>query len=130
MYKRQNLNRGAIPLGSIAGIRLYLHWSWFLVAAYEIQAGSGRYSSVIWNVLEYLSIFVIVLMHEFGHAFACRQVGGTANQIMLWPVSYTHLDVYKRQGQGQWEQAAAHAFCVPRSSSLREAAGMPGGSLP
>ena len=102
-----NLNRGAILLGSIAGIRLYLHWSWFLVAAYEIQAGSGRYSSVIWNVLEYLSIFVIVLMHEFGHALACRQVGGTANQIMLWPLGgIAYVDPPQRPGATLWSIVA------------------------
>jgi Zn-dependent protease len=102
-----NLNRGAIPLGSVAGIKLFLHWSWFLVAAYEIQAGSGRYSSVVWNVLEYLSIFVIVLMHEFGHAFACRQVGGTANQIMLWPLGgIAYVDPPQRPGATLWSIAA------------------------
>jgi hypothetical protein len=26
------------------------------------------------------------MLHEYGHALACRQVGGTANQIVLWPL--------------------------------------------
>jgi Zn-dependent protease len=104
---RLNLNRGAIPLGSVAGIRLFLHWSWFLVAAIEIEAGTGRYSSVVWNVLEYLSIFAIVLLHEFGHAFACRQVGGTANQIMLWPLGgIAYVDPPQRPGATLWSIAA------------------------
>jgi len=38
------------------------------------------------NGLEYLTLFVIVTMHEFGHALACRSVGGRANQIVLWPL--------------------------------------------
>ena len=102
-----NLNQGAIPLGHVAGIRLYLHWSWFIVAAIEIQMRSGRYSSVIWNVLEYLAIFVIVLMHEFGHALACRQVGGTANQIMLWPLGgIAYVDPPQRPGATLWSIAA------------------------
>ena len=29
-----------------------------------------------WNVLEYLALFLIVTIHEFGHSLACRQVGG------------------------------------------------------
>jgi Zn-dependent protease len=33
----------------------------------------------------YISLFAIVLLHEFGHAFATRQVGGTADRILLWP---------------------------------------------
>ncbi len=27
-----------------------------------------------------------VLLHEFGHAFACRWVGGRCNEILLWPL--------------------------------------------
>ena len=46
----------------------------------------GDYSSLTWNVLEYLSLFLIVMLHEFGHSLACRQVGGQANQIVLWPL--------------------------------------------
>jgi len=80
-----NIRQGSIHLARIAGIDLFLHWSWFLVAAYEIQDRAGRYSSIAWNVLEYLALFLIVTMHEYGHALACRQVGGTANQIVLWP---------------------------------------------
>src|ERR1700709_1829684 len=68
------------------GITVYLHWSWFLVAVYEIQQRRGRYESVAWNIAEYVALFAIVLMHEFGHALACRSVGGQANQITLWPL--------------------------------------------
>jgi Zn-dependent protease len=82
----QNIRQGSIHLFRLAGIDLYLHWSWFLVAAYEISGGSRRYSSPIWSAFEYLALFLIVTMHEFGHALACRSVGGTANQIVLWPL--------------------------------------------
>src|SRR5208282_4294037 len=30
--------------------------------------------------------FAIVLMHEFGHALACKSVGGQADRIVLWPL--------------------------------------------
>src|SRR5437588_4804486 len=78
--------QGSIRLFRFAGIDLFLHWSWFLVAAFEISGRSRQYSSVTWNVLEYLALFLIVMLHEFGHALACRQVGGRANQIVLWPL--------------------------------------------
>jgi len=78
--------QGSIRLFRLAGIDLFLHWSWFLVAMYEINGRKGNYSSVTWNVLEYLALFLIVMMHEFGHALACRQVGGSADQIVLWPL--------------------------------------------
>lgn len=102
-----NLNQGAIPLGRVAGISLYLHWSWFIVAAIEIQWHSGRYGSIVWNVLEYLAIFAIVLLHEFGHAFACRSVGGTAKQIILWPLGgIAYVDPPQRPGATLWSIAA------------------------
>ena len=49
-------------------------------------AGSGHIPPITWNALEYLALFLIVMIHEFGHALACRQVGGVANQIVLWPL--------------------------------------------
>jgi Zn-dependent protease len=80
------LGRNSIRLFRIAGIDVFLHWSWFLVALIEIQSRANAYTSLTWNVLEYAVLFLIVLLHEFGHALACRQVGGTAEQIVLWPL--------------------------------------------
>jgi Zn-dependent protease len=100
-------HQGSIRLFRFAGIDVFLHWSWFLVAAYEIQTRKGSYSSVTWNVLEYLALFLIVLLHEFGHALACRQVGGTANQIVLWPLGgVAYVDPPPRPGATLWSIAA------------------------
>jgi Zn-dependent protease len=99
--------QGAIRLFRFSGIDLFLHWSWFLVAAFEIQNRKGRYSSLTWNVLEYLALFLIVMLHEFGHALACRQVGGTANQIVLWPLGgVAYVDPPPRPGATLWSIAA------------------------
>jgi Zn-dependent protease len=98
---------GAIRLFRLAGVDVFLHWSWFLVAFYEIQARDGRYSSVTWSVLEYLALFLIVLTHEFGHAMACRQVGGTANRIVLWPLGgVAYVKPPQRPGATLWSIAA------------------------
>jgi Zn-dependent protease len=103
----QSVRQGSIHLFRLAGVDLYLHWSWFLVAAYEIESRKGRYSSVAWNALEYLALFSIVLMHEFGHALACRQVGGTANQIVLWPLGgVAYVNPPQRPGATLWSIAA------------------------
>jgi Zn-dependent protease len=100
-------HQGSIRLFRFAGIDLYLHWSWFLVAVYEIQSRKGDYSSITWNVLEYLALFLIVMMHEFGHALACRQVGGRANQIVLWPLGgVAYVDPPPRPGATLWSIAA------------------------
>src|ERR1035437_3742324 len=99
--------QGSIHLFRLAGIDLFLHWSWFIVAAYEIESRRGDYSSVAWNVLEYLALFLIVLTHEFGHAMACRQVGGTANRIVLWPLGgVAFVNPPQRPGATLWSIAA------------------------
>src|SRR4029077_8667460 len=99
--------QGSIRLFRFSGIDVFLHFSWFLVAAYEIQTRKGSYSSVTWNVLEYLALFLIVLLHEFGHALACRQVGGRANRILLWPFGgVAYVDPPPRPGATLWSIAA------------------------
>jgi Zn-dependent protease len=99
--------KGSIRLFRFAGIDLFLHWSWFLLAVYEINGRRGSYSSVIWNVLEYVAVFLIIMLHEFGHALACRQVGGTANQIVLWPLGgVAFVDPPPRPGATLWSIAA------------------------
>jgi Zn-dependent protease len=99
--------QGSIRLFRFAGIDVFLHWSWFLVAAIEIQMRKGSYSSVTWNVFEYLALFLIVTIHEFGHALACRQVGGIANQIVLWPLGgVAYVDPPQRPGATLWSIAA------------------------
>jgi Zn-dependent protease len=70
----------------VAGIDVFVHWSWLLVAVLELRSRTNHYTSQVWNVAEYLALFGIVLLHEFGHALACRQVGGRAHQIFLWPL--------------------------------------------
>jgi Zn-dependent protease len=98
---------GSIRLFRFSGIDVFLHWSWFLVAVFEIQSRAGRYSSITWNVLEYLALFLIVMIHEFGHALACRSVGGTANQIVLWPLGgVAYVDPPPRPGATLWSIAA------------------------
>jgi Zn-dependent protease len=102
-----NIRNGSIHLFRFAGIDLFLHWSWFLVAVYEINGRATSYSSITWNVLEYLALFFIVMLHEFGHALACRQVGGTANQIVLWPLGgVAYVNPPQRPGATLWSLAA------------------------
>ncbi len=99
--------RGAFHLFRFAGIDVYLHWSWFVVAVYQMTAWGHVYSSSVWKVLEYLALFVIVLLHEFGHALACRQVGGRANLIVLWPVGgVAYVSPPPRPGATLWSSAA------------------------
>ena len=102
-----SIRQGSIHLFRFAGIDLFLHWSWFLVATFEISNRAKSYSSLTWNVIEYLSLFLIVMLHEFGHALACRQVGGRADTIVLWPLGgVAYVDPPPRPGATLWSIAA------------------------
>jgi Zn-dependent protease len=72
-------------LFKLFGITVYLNWSWIVVAIIELKYRANYYHFFGWNIAEYLALFAIVLMHEFGHALACKSVGGKADRIVLWP---------------------------------------------
>src|SRR5687768_15834056 len=98
---------GTIRLFKFSGIQVYLHFSWFLVAAYELTQRAHIYSSPVWAGYEYVALFGIVLLHEFGHSLACRQTGGTANQIVLWPLGgIAFVNPPRRAGAMLWSIAA------------------------
>ncbi|HLW81794.1 MAG TPA: M50 family metallopeptidase [Candidatus Acidoferrales bacterium] len=102
-----DFRKGSLRLFRWCGINVYLHWSWFLVAAWEIGDRGHAYSSVYWNEVEYLALFLIVTIHEFGHALACRQVGGTADQIVLWPLGgLAYVNPPQRPGATLWSVTA------------------------
>jgi Zn-dependent protease len=100
-------SRGSIHLFNIAGIDVFLHWSWFILAIFEVERRAARYSSILWNVLELLSLFLIVLLHEFGHSLACRQTGGQADRIVLWPLGgIAFVSPPQRPGAMLWSISA------------------------
>lgn len=76
---------GAFRLFQAFGIEVYLHWTWFILAAFVVQFRPDGWSAAQ-RFTVMLAVFAIVLMHEFGHALACRSVGGRAERIVLWPL--------------------------------------------
>ena len=99
--------KGSLHLFQLFGIDVFLHWSWFLVALYQLNDSTHKYGSFAWNLAEYMTLFLIVLMHEFGHALACRQVGGHADQIVLWPLGgVAYVAPPQRPGAMLWSIAA------------------------
>jgi Zn-dependent protease len=99
--------QGSVLLFRLVGVDVFLHWSWFVVAAFEISWRGRRYPSVLWNIAEYLMLFLVVTLHEFGHALACRQVGGGANKIVLWPLGgVAYVDPPPRPAATLWSVAA------------------------
>jgi hypothetical protein len=52
--------QGSFRLFRFAGIQVYLHWSWFIIAVYAVNSRGSEYSSPFWNLLQYLALFGIV----------------------------------------------------------------------
>jgi Zn-dependent protease len=114
--------QGAFKLFSLAGIGVYVHWMWFLAAVYSLQTRSQVYSSFLWNVVEYLALFAIVLMHEFGHQLACRSVGGQTHDIVLWLLGgVAYVSPPQRPGAQLWSIVAGpliNVALIPVFSAL------------
>ncbi len=118
----------ALRLFAFQGIDVYLHWSWFVIFVLELYLRRDAYDAVVFNVLEFLSIFVLVTLHEFGHALACRSVGGTAERIMLWPLGgVAFVRPPPRAGAFLWSIAAGplvNVVLVPVTIGLALVIGM------
>ena len=99
--------QGSVKLFRILGIDVYVHWSWFLAFYILPKLWERHYSNYGWNALEVLGLFFIVLTHEFGHQLACRQVGGTTHDIVLWPLGgVAYVNPPQRPGAQLWSIVA------------------------
>ncbi len=76
-----------LTIGRVWGIRVRVHLFYIIYIIAQI----------IWSILPdqmgltYMlmlmgTLFALVLLHEFGHCFACRWVGGEADDILMWPL--------------------------------------------
>lgn len=76
-------------LGRILGIDVYLHFTfilllgWVAIIHYYLRQNWG---DAIEELLFILSVFGIVLLHEFGHALAARRYGIPTRDITLLPI--------------------------------------------
>ena len=68
--------------------------------AFNLLFANGPLGIGIGNAItSSLILFVIVLLHEFGHCFAARHVGGRGDHILLWPLGgLAYVDAPKRPG--------------------------------
>src|SRR5689334_7640202 len=102
----------SLKLFRLFGVSVYLHWTWLLGAIFIISR--NRLADTPENphplsffVLLYLCLFLIVLIHEFGHALACKSVGGRADRIVLQPLGgIAFVNPPQRAGAMLWSIAA------------------------
>lgn len=72
-------------IGYIAGIRIRVHITLILFATFELLSAMTG-GALSWVAQWLLVGWVSILLHEFGHCFAARAVGGRADDVLLWPL--------------------------------------------
>lgn len=72
----------SFPIGTYLGIRVRVHITFTLLILIDTLQSSDKLHTLRWIAL----LFVSVLLHEFGHCLACRKVGGSAKDILMWPL--------------------------------------------
>ncbi|MEM9916384.1 MAG: M50 family metallopeptidase, partial [Planctomycetota bacterium] len=78
--------QGSYRLFGFRGIDVSIHWSWFVAAFLMYSYAAQRGLDLNSFLAVFGSLFGIIVLHEFGHALACRSVGGEAKHIVLWPL--------------------------------------------
>jgi len=82
----------SVPLLRVFGIAVRVHVLFVvMIAIFLVKSALGASSdmfaaSVGLMAILLAALFLIVLLHEFGHCLACRWVRGQADEILMWPL--------------------------------------------
>lgn len=80
----------ALPVFRAFGIQVRVHVFFFVVTLGLYLRQVTLKDTIVspWDVFAFtvLLLFVVILLHEFGHCFGGRAVGGEANEILIWPL--------------------------------------------
>lgn len=77
----------AIRLYRAWGITVKIHILFIVMIAAQLILTAPKDAIGFWHMaIGMATLFLIVLLHEYGHCFACRWVKGTADQILMWPL--------------------------------------------
>lgn len=81
----------AIPFFRAFGIQVKVHIFFFVITIglFLRELTLLQYDNVWWLdkfLLTVVVLFGSVLLHEFGHCFGARYVGGDAREILIWPL--------------------------------------------
>lgn len=79
----------SLKLGSFAGIRVYVHWTFVLLLGWILYShlGQGHDWAEAWRGVGFIiALFGCVLLHEFGHALTAKRYGIRTRDITLLPI--------------------------------------------
>jgi Zn-dependent protease len=84
-------SQGSLYIGRIARIPIRIHWLLLifwglkLMEVLRLEHEHRRLAFGIWLAGTAVT-FLSILLHELGHCFAARRVGGDASEIIMWPL--------------------------------------------
>lgn len=81
--------KGSIKLGKIAGIGLFIHWTFAILLLFIVLVSyRADYNvvQIIWSLLFVFAVFLTVLLHELGHALTAKQYKINTKDITLLPI--------------------------------------------
>ncbi|MDP9175491.1 MAG: site-2 protease family protein [Planctomycetota bacterium] len=77
---------GTVPLFKAFGVNVRAHASLLLMIVMILIFDHENQYPLQLRALTMGMLFGIITLHEFGHMFAARAVGGSANEVILWPL--------------------------------------------
>lgn len=103
--------KGSIRLGKVAGINIFIHWTFSLLLLFiifnNIRAGYN-YTQILWSLLFILSIFFTVVLHELGHALTAKKFKIITRDITLLPIGgLARLEKIPEKPREEWLVAIA-----------------------
>jgi Zn-dependent protease/predicted transcriptional regulator len=79
--------KGSLKIARIAGIDIFLHWTFALLLVYILfvnyRAGG---SALLWSFLFIMTVFFIIVLHELGHALTAKRFNINTKGITLLPI--------------------------------------------
>lgn len=82
----RSILNGSVPIFTAFNIRVRAHNMFLIFIGLVLVFGLGQGFTWQDRMQSMLILFGIVLLHEFGHCFAARRVGGAADEIVLTPL--------------------------------------------
>ncbi|MDZ7773058.1 MAG: site-2 protease family protein [Balneolaceae bacterium] len=95
----------SLTLGRVKGIKIRVHWTFYLLLAWivflEVSRGSSL-ESMLWSVAFILVLFGCVVLHELGHSLTAMRFGISTRQITLLPIG--GVASLEKMPEDPWEE--------------------------
>jgi Zn-dependent protease/predicted transcriptional regulator len=79
----------SLYIGKISGIKLFIHWTFFFLILWIIYSGMKHGKTIPETLLSvgfFCTVFICVMLHEFGHALTAKYFNFKTLDITLLPI--------------------------------------------